>query len=680
MGDWRNVLHEHSPAQVRVTTFLNSPPPVMGGERYIVGTTPSGPFAGRPNAIATFTGTEWLFDTPEPGWRTYVSALEEEYVFHLGRWQPSILIESKGDLIIGGNSGIPERLPGNSTVGTRKFLSQYQDDPQASLLTTWEQIQYSDIASTPDLSGFVPYTGATANVNLNSKNLAGVNNLTVANIINGQFHDSYRTNGDFTNKIIGERRGDIAQSPMGKYLWHDMTPFDEANVSFETSTNGTDWVAGTLDRIFFNQKEDQTQQVINPAIHKAVRWTWTNRIQYSNIVWVVLGHTWNSGTASNKTILIESWNGSVWTQRHTSTYSTTMQAVWHWIPSLGADTQLRVTIIHNSGDAVNLSSIRLMSPRWGDQGRGSEYTYPYNWNKDKDMNIKRLGIGRFPSYELDVAGNGRFDGVLRVIGLAGNGVRNIGVNENGELIELAMSGTPAGNDNEIQYNLSNDFSSSSNFAYDPDTYMLSVLSDSQNRTAKLKLANTDIHANIGSYSDGYYVAEELHLGESYYGAYIESGIEQKTGVGIFSRLSFNLKVYGLGIGYERWNMLVLDGYDGIVKIPGGVIQLGSSVLLTGNFLNTNFHIPSSSGYYFGESGSNGSWRSLISSSNMVFSTRESGSWNPYFTISRDGIKTANSNGFFKLNQVASGNIGATPAHKLIITYEGDQYEITAKKL
>lgn len=587
MGDWRNVLHEHSPSQVRVTTFLNSPPPVMGGERYIVGTTPSGPFAGRPNAIATFTGTEWLFDTPEPGWRAYVSALEEEYVFHIGRWQPSILIESKGDLIIGGNSGIPERLPGNSTVGTRKFLSQYQDDPQASLLTTWEQIQYSDISGTPNLSGFIPYTNATTNVNFNAKQLDNVAKISAG------------INGNVTDSIL--------------YVFREGAG---STVIQHIAVDGTGGAAITC-RKSRGTLSSPTVPILDDVVGGFVNQVWS-------------GAAWRP-IATVRAIV----DGTI-------TTTSCPGRIEFQVTPLGGVASVAAAVIKSDG---------------------------------------KFGIGTTTPLELlHVAGNGRFDGVLRVIGLAGDGVRNIGVNENGEMIELAMSGTPAGNDNEIQYNLSNDFSSSSNFTYDPDTYMLSVLSDSQNRTAKLKLANTDIHANIGSYSDGYYVAEELLLGESYYGAYIESGIEQKTGVGIFSRLSFNLKVYGLGIGYERWNMLVLDGYDGIVKIPGGVIQLGSSVLLTGNFLNTNFHIPSSSGYYFGESGSNGSWRSLISSSNMVFSTRESGSWNPYFTISRDGIKTANSNGFFKLNQVASGNIGANPAHKLIITYEGDQYEITAKKL
>lgn len=67
-----------------------------------------------------------------------------------------------GDIIVATTDGVANRLAGITNSGTRKYLSQLKDQPETSIVTSWEQIPYSDISGTPNLSGY--HTGVlTAN-------------------------------------------------------------------------------------------------------------------------------------------------------------------------------------------------------------------------------------------------------------------------------------------------------------------------------------------------------------------------------------------------------------------------------------------------------------------------------------------------------------------------------------
>lgn len=53
---------------------LNAPPgSPSDGDCYIVGSAPTGDWAGHANDVAMYIGTAWLFRTPKNGWRAYVA-------------------------------------------------------------------------------------------------------------------------------------------------------------------------------------------------------------------------------------------------------------------------------------------------------------------------------------------------------------------------------------------------------------------------------------------------------------------------------------------------------------------------------------------------------------------------------------------------------------------------------
>ncbi len=58
-------------------------------------------------------------------------------------------------------------VPLSGTPATNQYLRATQTTGAVS----WQQIAYADVSGTPDLSGYVPYTGASSTVNLGSQNL-----------------------------------------------------------------------------------------------------------------------------------------------------------------------------------------------------------------------------------------------------------------------------------------------------------------------------------------------------------------------------------------------------------------------------------------------------------------------------------------------------------------------------
>jgi hypothetical protein len=58
---------------------------------------------------------------------------------------------------------------------------------------------------------------------------------------------------------------------------------------------------------------------------------------------------------------------------------------------------LTLTRTSAAGTSANLSAIKLLSYRWGNQGRGGEYEYPYNWDASQNIyprvsNASSLGL------------------------------------------------------------------------------------------------------------------------------------------------------------------------------------------------------------------------------------------------------------------------------------------------
>ncbi|WP_454914974.1 DUF2793 domain-containing protein [Xanthobacter sediminis] len=65
----------------------NAPPGApITGDTYLVGTAPTGAWAGHAGQLATWTGTDWSFRVAGQGWRVYSRATGAEYVRSASAW------------------------------------------------------------------------------------------------------------------------------------------------------------------------------------------------------------------------------------------------------------------------------------------------------------------------------------------------------------------------------------------------------------------------------------------------------------------------------------------------------------------------------------------------------------------------------------------------------------------
>jgi hypothetical protein len=193
--------------------------------------------------------------------------------------------------------------------------------------------------------------------------------------------------GIAANTVYTPDLSQIAQAPFGGVLWHDVLAFNRIGTpTFEVSTNGTTFTSSSYTPFInlFAIKENQAIEVINPATRKAARFILPN-MAWTTARWLVIGHTYVP-SAPNITILVESSaNGVDWTVRHNSTRVAGATPAWYLLSDFGGDNTLRLTITHNSGGIINLSSIRMLTTRWGDQGRGKEWESPFDWDGNRNV-------------------------------------------------------------------------------------------------------------------------------------------------------------------------------------------------------------------------------------------------------------------------------------------------------
>lgn len=73
--------------QQPVLGILNTPPTnPQRGDRYLVGTNPTGEWYNRPNCIAYYNGSMWRFDIPKLGWMVYDIGGDKQYYFYYTGW------------------------------------------------------------------------------------------------------------------------------------------------------------------------------------------------------------------------------------------------------------------------------------------------------------------------------------------------------------------------------------------------------------------------------------------------------------------------------------------------------------------------------------------------------------------------------------------------------------------
>lgn len=207
--------------------------------------------------------------------------------------------------------------------------------------------------------------------------------------------------GSLSNKVIQGNAAPVTAT-MGPFkdMWHDIFAFHRhlTAPTYETF-NGTVWASATRNDALFIQKERDFVQVMDGTTIQGSRWTWNHgNLQFSNAVWLVVGFAFVTGDPS-KTVLVErSADGTTWTQAHLSTITTTAMPYWFSLANGStSNPYLRVTI--TSAGTVRLTTMRLMSYRWGDQGAGKEFEVPYTWNSNRWMGV---GITADPTAILEV--------------------------------------------------------------------------------------------------------------------------------------------------------------------------------------------------------------------------------------------------------------------------------------
>lgn len=191
-----------------------------------------------------------------------------------------------------------------------------------------------------------------------------------------------------TNQVFYNDTTKVIQSP-ATWIWHDLFAFNRLPVTYETY-NGTTWSAATANLELFAQKQSQTINVISTTV-LASRWTFSST-DWGGGQWLVLGVAYAASLAS-ATILFESWNGTTWTTRHTSTVNTSANNVFCYVTAYSGDSQLRLTITRTGGGTdLNLSNIRFLTARPGDQGAGMELESPIYWNGTRNVGVGNVAL------------------------------------------------------------------------------------------------------------------------------------------------------------------------------------------------------------------------------------------------------------------------------------------------
>ncbi len=122
------VLEQFEYQQAVISRTISAPPgsPVKG-DRYIVGSAPTGDWAGQTNKIAWYDGAEWVFDAPTEGWQTWVVDENKQYVYDGSSWFTATADMTK-DVYDTDNSGIVDKAENvDDGVGNASTAAQVKD-------------------------------------------------------------------------------------------------------------------------------------------------------------------------------------------------------------------------------------------------------------------------------------------------------------------------------------------------------------------------------------------------------------------------------------------------------------------------------------------------------------------------------------------------------------------------
>lgn len=200
--------------------------------------------------------------------------------------------------------------------------------------------------------------------------------------------DNYRYKVSNNQILSFSAGGRNLMSPLNGYLWHDLIAFDYLYTrTQEISVDGVTWEVEPVEKKIFNQKQNQAIPVISEN-EQAVRWTFQG-VAWSLAQFLNIAFTYHSGDISKDILVESSADGINWSVIHTSVATPGISTKTCYLSSYGGDNYLRITIAKStpSTNQVRISSIKLMTDRLGDQGRGREYEFPYSWDENRNIGI-----------------------------------------------------------------------------------------------------------------------------------------------------------------------------------------------------------------------------------------------------------------------------------------------------
>ena len=300
--------------------------------------------------------------------------------------------QNASSLTIGTASNVSSAGVGNVNAARHVWFSDSQTETLRNHDDDFAYNPSTNTLSVPNLNGTATRAIRDGDGNTISSTYLKLSGGTFTNI------DSVFFKTGNTLKIT-PKIGSIIQSPVPKYKWHDIFAFShKATPTFYTTTDNITWTEATLDKRPFSQLQDFSLPIITET-QTGARWVWNSTaFSYSSATWLTIGFSYSIPTAEVTIVFETSSNGTTWVKRHESNYASSSQPVWFYIDGYGADSYLRLTITKDTSDTTgtcNINAIKLLSSRWGNQGGGSEYEFPYTWDANKNMTATGTFSGTF---------------------------------------------------------------------------------------------------------------------------------------------------------------------------------------------------------------------------------------------------------------------------------------------
>ncbi|PZQ82653.1 MAG: hypothetical protein DI549_10755 [Ancylobacter novellus] len=126
------LLTANVPYYQVVSLGTNAPPGAPAeSDSYVVGTAPTGAWAGRANNVAVWGGTAWLFAVPEGGWHAYSAGANALYAFDGAAWLPT-----NGVASVVGQTGAVSAVQIKSAIASAYFQTLMPAADAPAALTT----------------------------------------------------------------------------------------------------------------------------------------------------------------------------------------------------------------------------------------------------------------------------------------------------------------------------------------------------------------------------------------------------------------------------------------------------------------------------------------------------------------------------------------------------------------